>query len=382
VDTDVLIVGAGPAGSCAALNLAPFSRVLLIDRQADPVPRAGESLPPAANKLLADMALLEDFKHQGHLPCFGNQSRWGSDQVTDSDFLRDPMGHGWHLDRRVFERWLRRKAEQRGAALWAPCRLGAIEVSGDDRSALGAYPWVVRVEGLNGCATRSVRAKVLIDAGGRTPGVAKRLGAERMSSDTLCCAWSTGAPAVSTQNAGAPGAGASYIEADEHGWWYTAPLPNGKRIIAFHADAEPLPWMRNQQSLLATAATRPALAAHLVNGAWIEQNVLSEFGLTAANTAVTQPCMGPAWLCVGDAALSFDPLSSQGIFNALYTGLAAAEAVERHLRLGTDFVEYADQIGSIEQAYRARLAQSYGAERRFESSSFWANRRSRQRLLS
>ncbi|MFN5350389.1 MAG: NAD(P)/FAD-dependent oxidoreductase [Polaromonas sp.] len=380
MDTDVLIVGAGPAGSCAALNLAPFSRVLLIDRQADPVPRAGESLPPAANKLLADMGLLEDFKQQGHLPCFGNQSRWGSDHVTGTDFLRDPMGHGWHLERRVFERWLRRKAELRGASLWAPSRLGAIEASGDDGFANGSYPWVVRVEGLNGSAARLVRAKVLIDAGGRTPGVAKRLGAERTSLDTLCCAWSTGTPAVSTSAEAASGAGASYIEADEHGWWYTAPLPNGKRIISFHADADTLQWMSSEQSLLAVAATRPALAAHLVNGTWAPQTSGSKFGLTAANSALTRPCTGPGWLCVGDAALSFDPLSSQGIFNALYSGLAAAEAVERHLRLGTDFGEYGAQINSIEHAYRARLAQSYGAERRFESSSFWVNRRSRQRL--
>lgn len=379
INTDVLIVGAGPAGCCAALNLAPFCRVLLIDRHADPVPRAGESLPPAANKLLADMGMLEDFKQQGHLPCYGNQSRWGSDQVMETDFLRDPMGHGWHLDRPVFEGWLRRKAQQRGATVWSPCRLDAIEGLRDDDPQHGSHRWVVKLDGhpdMGVQAPRVVRAKVLIDAGGRTPGIAKRLGAQRISHDKLCCAWSIGTSAISLATEGVAGVGSSYIEADEHGWWYTAPLPNGKRIVAFHADAEPAPWMRSEQSLLANAATRPALAAHLVNGAWSAHATGSEFGLTAANSATTQPCIGPGWLCVGDAALSFDPLSSQGIFNALYTGLASAEAVERHLRLGTHFLEYAAQISSIEQALRARLNQCYGAERRFESSPFWARRQS------
>jgi len=31
---------------------------------------------------------------------------------------------------------------------------------------------------------------------------------------------------------------------------------------------------------------------------------------------------GEGWLAAGDAALSLDPLSSQGLFKALYTGLA------------------------------------------------------------
>ena len=48
IDTDVLIVGAGPAGAVAALNLSSMHRVLLVDHLAKPVIRIGESLPPAA----------------------------------------------------------------------------------------------------------------------------------------------------------------------------------------------------------------------------------------------------------------------------------------------------------------------------------------------
>src|SRR4051794_21794367 len=33
----------------------------------------------------------------------------------------------------------------------------------------------------------------------------------------------------------------------------------------------------------------------------------------------------PGWMAIGDAALAFDPSSSQGLFNALYFGLAAAD---------------------------------------------------------
>jgi flavin-dependent dehydrogenase len=400
IDTDVLIVGAGPAGCCVAMNLAPFCRVLLIDRDNEPQPRAGESLPPAANKLLADMGLLDEFKQQGHLPCFGNQSRWGSDQLIETDFLRDPQGHGWHLDRPVFERWLRSKAQQRGATLWAPCRLKGVQDRGDKGVWPDTYRWEVTVdaatdpEGLGPDAVRTVRAQVLIDAGGRTPGLAKRLGAQRLASDKLCCAWSIGTPAAhgkaNLDSQRAAPTGLSYIESTPQGWWYTAPVPKGRRIVAFHADADSdaVPWMRSEQALLAQAATRPALAQHFSDGAWAGQATAtnppiqlpsvmptaSEFGFTAAHSATTQPCAGAGWLCVGDAALSFDPLSAQGIFNALYTGLAAAEAVHRHLSLGADLTDYAAQISGVETAYRARLAQSYGAEQRFVSEKFWNQR--------
>ena len=56
---EVLIVGAGPAGSSAALMLAPGRSVVLVDRRSEVAPRIGESLHPAARRLLAELGLLE-----------------------------------------------------------------------------------------------------------------------------------------------------------------------------------------------------------------------------------------------------------------------------------------------------------------------------------
>jgi flavin-dependent dehydrogenase len=41
-----------------------------------------------------------------------------------------------------------------------------------------------------------------------------------------------------------------------------------------------------------------------------------------------EPCAGEGFLAAGDAALALDPLASQGLLNALFTGLAAAEAAD------------------------------------------------------
>lgn len=52
-DTDVLILGAGPAGLAAALRLQQLGyRVAVCDRSALPRPQIGESLTPGLNNLL------------------------------------------------------------------------------------------------------------------------------------------------------------------------------------------------------------------------------------------------------------------------------------------------------------------------------------------
>ena len=360
MEIDVFILGAGPAGCCAALHLAPFFRTLLIDRNDSPQPRAGESLPPAANKLLGDMGLLAEFREQGHLPYYGNRSRWGSEHLRETDFLRDPMGHGWHLDRQAFEIWLRKKAVERGAALLAPARLGHVKRDEDRRWRITVMQNKQRVE---------IQARLLIDAGGRTPLIARRLGAARIRLDDLVCGWVIGEMQTDDGEQGF-----SYIHSEPRGWWYTAPAPGGKRILAFHTRAgdSATAWMHSVKSLLEHAQSIPPLWKR-VNFEIIHQNpVRWQHGFTAANSAMTQPSAGHAWLTVGDAALSFDPLSSQGIFNALYTGLAASESAYRFLRGEiSDFAEYQKQLNAIQVAYERHLHAWYRSEERWSEAEFW-----------
>ena len=84
---------------------------------------------------------------------------------------------------------------------------------------------------------------------------------------------------------------------------------------------------------------------------------------------------GPGWLAVGDSALSFDPLSSQGLLTALYTGLRAGQAADRLLD-GDDgpLEEYARRLEAIHDAYRRHRAAYYAAERRWADRTFWLRR--------
>lgn len=355
--TDVLILGAGPAGAAAALNLAPHHRVLLVDRLDVPVQRIGESLPPAARRLLADMGLLDEFLLQGHSPCHGNRSVWGG-MAAEQDFLRDPDGHGWHLDRARFESWLRHKAVERGAALLTSASISAVAAMDGG--------WQVRLETLAGPC--ELHAKVLIDAGGRAATLARKLGARRRREDKLICGWLYG------REHGNAGDGLSHIEAAEHGWWYSASLPNQRRVLAFHTDSDLsiAKALRRSDALVEAARQLTGLGPLLRSAGFI---VDTEMKFTAAHSATLTLSAGPGWFAVGDAALGFDPLSSQGLFNALYTGLAAAEACDRGLRGDATASDgYCRELDRIADAYRRHLAFWYGEEKRWMESLFWKRR--------
>ena len=357
---DVLVVGAGPAGAVAALALAPTRRVLLVEREASVKERIGESLTPAARPLLADLGLLAAFEQEHHQPCYGNRAAWGSDEPFETDFLRDPNGHGWHLDRARFDAWLRDVAAERGATLTCSAHVEAIRP--------GDGEWHVTLTGSD-----PIVANLVIDAGGRSAGIARHLGARRHVHDRLICSWTHGR--VSSPHVGA---GLTFIQANEHGWWYSAPLSNDRRVLAFHTDADlAAPDLHDPARLHAFALRCGGELTDMLRACGFAPD--GACGVTAAHSAILAPAGGIhgglGWLTTGDAAISFDPLSAQGIFNALYTGLAAAQAAEAYLSGDAlALARYREAIGGIHAAYRTHLTHWYAQEQRWPQAPFWRRR--------
>jgi flavin-dependent dehydrogenase len=80
-------------------------------------------------------------------------------------------------------------------------------------------------------------------------------------------------------------------------------------------------------------------------------------------------------LAAGDASMCFDPLSSQGLFHALYTGLSAGHAALALLdgdeRAGA---AYSASLDPVWDAYVRHRAQYYAMERRWLGAPFWRRR--------
>jgi len=100
-----------------------------------------------------------------------------------------------------------------------------------------------------------------------------------------------------------------------------------------------------------------------------------QHGFCAAHGATLNDPVGAGWLTIGDAALAFDPLSAQGVFNALYTGLAGAEAALRWLQGEAGaLADYRSALAAIGNAYLRHRAAWYGEERRWPDQPFWRRR--------
>jgi len=349
---DVAVVGAGPAGSAAAAVLAPDAAVALIDRVAEPRWRVGESLPGAARRPLTAIGAWARFAAAGHAPAPVKVSRWGSDDLVVLDAFRDPDGAGWRIDRARFEADLRAAALDRGVRMIAPA--GAI---GLDRAGPG---WVIRLG--NGDA---VTARLVIDCSGRRSRLLRPHGQRRLIMDRLICLYQR----VPVRGEIDP---AIYTQAAPDGWWYTAMLPDRRRIVAFHTDSD-LPAVRQvlARGPVDVALTVPGLAEAV--GAVSVADASPPLVCSAASVA--RSAAGPGWLVAGDGAITLDPLSSQGVFNALVTGIEAGQAA-RALLQGDAAVTaaHARRMGLIWQSYLGHHALYYGMEERWTALPFWQRR--------
>jgi flavin-dependent dehydrogenase len=353
---DVLVGGGGPAGSAAAIRLAAAGlSVLVLERSWYDRSRIGETLPPAAKALLRALGFWDRFCRAGHLRSPGVVSCWGGEGPSENDFVFNPYGEGWHLDRCGFDADLAAAAAEQGADV----RLGT-GVRACRRVAPGR--WQVSAHGPGG--TVHLEASFLIDAAGRAswPG---RPAPRRRVYDRLV------ALAGFVHHAGTPGGvdRRTWVEAAPEGWWYSAALPGDRLVAAYLTDSDllegdPRRWEARWEDLLQAAPhTRQRLGlAHPAQGIQV----------VPANTSLATAA-GDGWLAAGEAACTLDPLSSQGISWALRSGLEAADALlasDRSAALG----RYASGTSHRFANYLQVRAVYYSRERRWPGSPFWRRR--------
>ncbi len=354
---DVAIIGGGPAGCAAALSLrahAPGLAVTLIEASTYERVRVGETLPAAAARVLQHLGLLGAFRAQNHSETFGSAAAWGHNALQDNDFVFSARGHGWHLNRRAFDAMLAEQVAARGAQTLLDTRVI------DARRTRDAQ-WNLRLS-----TGGKLRARFVIDASGPSAVFARSRGADAARSDRLSAH-------VRLFDDTANSNRRTLVEAFADGWWYTAPIPGGRRVAACMTDHD--------------IATRIAL--HTVEG-WgnalrAAPHVRESIGDSSARgpllvrgvaSRILKPAAGRGWLAAGDAAAIFDPLSSQGILKALRSGVFASYAVaDVLLREAGDALERYDEFVTTEFTAYARVRDRYYAqEQRWPDSDFWLRR--------
>jgi len=369
----VVIIGAGVAGCIAALALCDSYKVTLIDKSASPEERIGECLAPAARRILKQLNLLTEFESRletdialpHHLPNAGMQISWGQEALHIADNLNNPDGFGWRLDRKRFELFLREKAQQRGVECIWPAKL--------INSQYKENSWHITLvnSDLNEDQEVSIVCPFVIDATGRQAHFAKKY-TDRQQSDRLISCWAT----LDDNSENKLG----NIHSTNNGWWYSAPLPNQRRVLAFQTDSDLMPkGLHRDPAYFIKYAQQHSSLAKLLND---NQKTLNLQGIVSANSTRLNNFSGQQWAALGDAAISFDPLSSQGIFNAMANAMQLALLLKKSNILkiiDNDIQQHFNKIyqQQIEQIWRHYLHHQhffYNQEQRWSKMPFWQRR--------
>ena len=314
VRTDILIIGAGPAGAAAARLLAAWGHdVVVFDGAGADVGRLAESVPPSANKILRTIGAVEAVREAGFLPWRGNTVWWADEPLRVESFpVDDP---GYQVLRRDFDRCLRTLAINTGARV-QNAHVTSLQRSDSTRS------WTVQSD-----AGESVSARILIDASGRAGVLARdRLRVLDSSKRTVALAgsWRSGTR-WPTEIEESHTLVASYAG----GWAWSVPVDRTIRQFTVMVDPSRSDLVRGASSravyLAEVAKVAPFVSilngAELVEGPW---------GADASEYTAKQYA-GEGFLLAGDAGSAISPLSSYGVKKALASGWLAAIATHTAL---------------------------------------------------
>jgi menaquinone-9 beta-reductase len=323
---DVLIVGAGPAGSVAALVLARGGvRVALVDKAIFPRDKAcGDVVGPRGLRLLADLGLaLENGRDVGDLLVVGPTGR--RVQLPSAEGLTYP-GHGTAVTRVAFDAMLHDAAVRAGVTPVVGRASKPLEVEG-------------RLAGYRLSSGEDLHADFVIGADGATSQVATAAGLV----DPNLVLWGFAVRTYVPQAVNLPAIvlwePTRWHAFPGYGWVF--PGPDGRANVglglATRSDrraganaVRALPeFLQHLRGLGLLDAPSPTGSPRL--GGWLKMGMVG-----------TTPAIGRV-LLVGDAAGLVNPLQGEGISQAMGSGRAAAEAI-----LGGP--------GNAAERYRARLA--------------------------
>jgi flavin-dependent dehydrogenase len=321
---DILIIGAGPAGSVAAALLRQQGRqVLMIEREQFPRFSIGESLLPQSMAYLEQAGMLQAVVEAGFQ--FKNGAAFMRDGCyTDFDF-RDKHSAGWgttyQVQRGQFDLVLAKEAQRFGAEL--RFRHEVLDVALGQGANGGAR---VTVRGADG-QIYQVDAGFILDASGFGRILPRLLKLEMPSNFPV-----RGALFTHVED-GIRGAGFDRnkirvtVHPTNHAvWFWTIPLAQGRCSIGVVAETAFLGQFEGSttERLQAIVAQDPSLTALLADATW-DTPARQIVGYSAN----VEKLWGQGYALLGNAGEFLDPVFSSGVTIAFKSASLACATLQR-----------------------------------------------------
>jgi flavin-dependent dehydrogenase len=333
IHTDVLVVGAGPAGLAAALAARSCAATVVVSGRmaCRPPGLTHEILPGGTRAIIAALGLADASVGPCITPLQRLSSAWGPSLPQAAAWTMEHYA-GWYvIDRNAFDRALLHRA------LNAQIGYRRATVRKISTTRGGGH----LVEYDRGPA---IDCRFIIDATGRHCSVARRLGAKVQIAHRL---FTVASRVKDSQDLFETAT--AVIFTVPNGWSFTFPIAENVCLAQFFMSP-----IRNRSCA--------AIRTGQINGDCVR----------TASTAITDPLTGDGWLAVGDAAVALDPIASTGLTMALKSGLRGGLAAVSALSCDSNSVaEYAASLRAYFRAFLAERRRLYAMETKFSGEDFW-----------
>lgn len=309
---DVIVVGAGPAGSATAMLLAQQGRsVLLIEKDAFPRYHVGESLTGTAGDFIERHGLVEDMARLDFPPKPGVKVL-GRD--AKNEFFVPVLRPTWQVRRAEFDDLLLKRAIDAGAD-YHQAAAKSVRVEGER---------VVGLELLTSAGeSHSPSASMLVDASGQSVFLSRQeiAGPRRVAAFNRQIAMYTQFEGVAPVEGELPGSTVIFYR-DTYHWAWLIPVSS---TVASIGVVLPTSTYKKRGNSVESAYNwglkhlNPELAERTSAVTRVE-----ELHVTRNYSYRVNPFVGQGWLCVGDSHSFTDPIFSFGVSFSLTEAQRAA----------------------------------------------------------
>lgn len=345
-DADVIIIGAGPAGSTlgAYLSGAGIDH-LLLDQAIHPRPHVGESLVCSTTRIFQEIGFLPVLERERFVHKHGAVWTHWADEVQHVIRFREipelglTQDYTYHVDRSRFDELLLKHAASRGSRVLQGARVERVEF-GPDGFASG-----VRVQQAG--QERLLGGRLVVDASGRGTVLGSQLRLKRndpLFNQFAVHNWFEGTDRGNSETA-------DFIHIHvlpmPRAWVWLIPITESVTSVGIVTEGSN--FIRGGEPVEGFFArhirSHPILAKQMANA-----RPLHEFTREGNYSYVMDRSAGDGWLLVGDAARFIDPVFSSGVSVAMESARRAADAIIA--ALGRDDVSAAS-FGGYEKTLRA-----------------------------